>query len=62
MREKGRKKLGGKKIFGWKPENLAWNKKWIFFFFNSKLRGKKVVVNLIHLQVGDRQTEGLDAL
>jgi hypothetical protein len=32
MREKGRKKLGGKKIFGWKPENLAWNKKWIFFY------------------------------
>jgi hypothetical protein len=33
-----------------------------FFFINSKLRKKKVVVNLIHLQVGDRQTEGLDAL
>jgi hypothetical protein len=33
MGEKGRGKLGGgKKIFGWKPENLAWNKKWIFFF------------------------------
>lgn len=38
-------------IFGWKPDDLA--------RYRKKVRIKS---RLIHLQVSDRQTEGLDAL
>lgn len=53
--------MGGKWIFGWKPDNFAWNKTKVWTQKKKKNYNNKERV-LIHLQVGDRQTEGLDAL